>query len=68
MCAEVSQRSDNSKPVYHQTLNAQNSMLTKEIHDQGTNKEFLRYSASQIQLFSFWMRRTVWLYIDIESE
>ena len=24
-----------SKRVFHQTLNAQNSMITKEIHDQG---------------------------------
>ena len=36
VCAEVSKRSDNSKPVHNQTI--QNSMLTKEIHDQGKNK------------------------------
>ena len=36
MCAEVSKKSDKSKPVYHQSI--QNSMLTKEIHDQGKNK------------------------------
>ena len=44
VCAEVSQRSDNSKPVYHQTVNAQNSMLTREIHDQG--KIFIYFNIS----------------------
>ena len=34
VCAEVSKITGNSKQVIHQTVNAQNSMLTKEIHDQ----------------------------------
>ena len=33
--AEVSKITGASKQVFHQTVNAQNSMLTKEIHDQG---------------------------------
>ena len=33
--AEVSKQTTNSKRVYHQSINAQNSVLTKEIHDQG---------------------------------
>ena len=35
VCAEVSEATGASKRVFHQTVNAQNSMLTKEIHDQG---------------------------------
>ena len=35
VCAEVSKITGDSKQVIHQTVNAQNSMLTKEIHDQG---------------------------------
>ena len=35
VCAEVSKTIGTSKRVFHQTVNAQNSMLTKEIHDQG---------------------------------
>ena len=35
VCAEVSKTTGASKRVFHQTVNAQNSMLTKEIHDQG---------------------------------
>ena len=35
VCAEVSKITGASKQVFHQTVNAQNSMLTKEIHDQG---------------------------------
>ena len=35
VCAEVSKTSGTSERVFHQTVNAQNSMLTKEIHDQG---------------------------------
>ena len=34
VCAEVSKITGASKQVFHQTVNA-NSMLTKEIHDQG---------------------------------
>ena len=34
ICAEVSKMTGASKQVFHQTVNA-NSMLTKEIHDQG---------------------------------
>ena len=33
--AEVSKTTSASKRVFHQTIHAQNSMLTKEIHDQG---------------------------------
>ena len=35
VCAEVSKITGASKRVFHQTVNAQNSILTKEIHDQG---------------------------------
>ena len=35
VCAEVSKTTGASKRVFHQTVNAHNSMLTKEIHDQG---------------------------------
>ena len=35
VCAEVSKITGVSESVFHQTVNAQNSMLTKEIHDQG---------------------------------
>ena len=35
VCAEVSKITGDSKQVIHQTVNAKNSMLTKEIHDQG---------------------------------
>ena len=35
VCAEVSKTTGASKRVFHQTVSAQNSMLTKEIHDQG---------------------------------
>ena len=35
VCAEVSKTTGASKRAFHQTVNAQNSMLTKEIHDQG---------------------------------
>ena len=35
VCAEVSKITGATKRVFHQTVNAQNSMLTKEIHDQG---------------------------------
>ena len=35
VCAEVSKTTSASKRVFHQTVHAQNSMLTKEIHDQG---------------------------------
>ena len=35
ICAERSKTIGASKQVFHQTLNAQNSILTKEIHDQG---------------------------------
>ena len=38
VCAQVSKRTDDSNTVYHQTVNAQNSMITKEIHDQGKIK------------------------------
>ena len=34
VCAEVSKITGASKRAFHQTVNA-NSMLTKEIHDQG---------------------------------
>ena len=37
ICAEVSKMTGASKQVFHQTVNAQNSMLTREIHDQGKN-------------------------------
>ena len=33
--AEVSKTTGATKRVFHQTMNAQNSVLTKEIHDQG---------------------------------
>ena len=35
VCAEVSKTTSASKRVFHQTVHAQNSMLTREIHDQG---------------------------------
>ena len=35
VCAEISKKMGASKRVFHQTVNAQNSMLSKEIHDQG---------------------------------
>ena len=37
ICAEVSKMTVASKQVFHQTVNAQNSMLTRQIHDQGKN-------------------------------
>ena len=37
ICAEVSKMTGASKQVFHQTVNAQNSMLTRQIHDQGKN-------------------------------
>ena len=41
VCAEVSKKTDVSGQVFHQTVNAQNSMLSKEIHDQGKTIECL---------------------------
>ena len=41
ICAEVSKMTGASKQVFHQTVNAQNSMLTRQIHDQGKNYFFL---------------------------
>ena len=41
VCAEVSKTTSASKKVFHQTIHAQNSMLTKEIHDQGKFNKFL---------------------------
>ena len=38
--AEVSKTTSASKRVFHQTVHAQNSMLTKEIHDQGKFNRF----------------------------
>ena len=38
--AEVSKTTSASKRVFHQTVHAQNSMLTKEIHDQGKLNKF----------------------------
>ena len=38
--AEVSKTTSASKRVFHQTVHAQNSMLTKEIHDQGKLDKF----------------------------
>ena len=38
--AEVSRTTSASKRVFHQTVHAQNSILTKEIHDQGKFKRF----------------------------
>ena len=35
ICAEVSKTAGSPERVFHQTVNAQNSMLTMEIHDQG---------------------------------
>ena len=35
VCAEVSETTGESKRVFHQTVNPQNSVLTREIHDQG---------------------------------
>ena len=40
ICAEVSKMTGASKQVFHQTVNAQNSMLTRQIHDQGKNYFF----------------------------
>ena len=61
MCAEVSKRSD--KPVYHQTVHAQNSMLTKQIHDQGKNitqvsmdYEHHECYKSHLQIYFSWFR------------
>ena len=41
MYAEESKTTRASKRVFHQTVHAQNSMLTKEIHDQGKLNKFL---------------------------
>ena len=38
--AEVSKTTSASKKVFHQTVHAQNSMLSKEIHDQGIINKF----------------------------
>ena len=38
--AEVSKTTSASKRVFHQTVHAQNSILTKEIHDQGKFNKF----------------------------
>ena len=35
VCAEVSKLTGDSKQVIHQTVYAQNSVLSKQIHDQG---------------------------------
>ena len=35
VCAEISQMAGASNRVIHQTVNAHNSVLSKEIHDQG---------------------------------
>ena len=42
ICAEVSRMTGPSKQVFHQTVNAQNSMLTRQIHDQGKDYFFNR--------------------------
>ena len=35
VCAQVSKTTGPSKRVFHQTIHAQNSVISKEIHDQG---------------------------------
>ena len=42
ICAEVSKMTGASKQVFHQTVKAQNSMLTRQIHDQGKDYFFNR--------------------------
>ena len=50
VCAEVSKITGASKRVFHQTINAQNSMLTKEIHDQGKINLILNGRSSRASL------------------
>ena len=47
ICAEISQMTGASNRVFHQTVNSQNSMLSKEIHDQG-KKDFIFFKLSRI--------------------
>ena len=53
VCAEVSQMTGASNRVFHQTLNAQNSMLSKEIHDQG-KKDFIFSKFSRIEWYGLY--------------
>ena len=52
ICAEISQMTGASNRVFHQTVNSQNSMLSKEIHDQG-KKDFFKLSQIESVVFYY---------------
>ena len=53
ICAEISQMAGASNRVFHQTVNSQNSMLSKEIHDQG-KKDIIFLKCSRFEWYGLY--------------